>query len=554
MKFVIIALCSLSAVFVAAYPGEDFRHPTIHFSHSAVANNGGAAWHDIAGAFTHNGIHHVFMGQGWNHGTSTDLVHWQEAPHGPNAIVEDYHGMSSNTDPCSGYVVRDDDGIVCAGFRQCGSESGINELPNDWDVPMEIRCAQDQENLTDWSEDPSSENFDYIFPLSFWRAVPYDPARPWYDDRSNMWYHLISLDGCNSTDTPRNTPDGRTCPSGGALYMWESPALRGENANWQPVGNVFADNTTVLKDYGFLSREFVTIDLLGTIEGDPDPDQQTLVFLNNVGGNGGGDGCCSGTTAYTILSQPDGPGTSFEYHEEGRQSMVDWGSFVFRDSRQNMLKWTNATDATDYLDGTARPGFRMARTLGSEESNQVTRPGRRVLLGWTGESPFDPNGAGSVLSLPRELSLADDYQLKQKFVDELAVLRKEERTGTQQYGLAAHEVIAVCPSTDCSLELFADASVSLVVSFDEDLGLVTLDGTTLGVDKVRAAPTPKSNDDYGYKIHAIVDHSIVEFIVNDLVAFTIYVNPDETNVGEVRVTGGSVTSYELADANVAGRR
>ncbi|GMI60365.1 hypothetical protein ScalyP_jg6725 [Parmales sp. scaly parma] len=547
----------------SAYPGEEFLHPTIHFSHSAVANGGG--WHDIAGAFTNKGKHHIFQGQGWNHAVSEDLVHWTEGGMGPKALNETYHGMQSTDTPCSGYVVRGDDDLVCAGFRQCGSNSGVDELPNDWDVPMEVRCAHDQENLTDFSEDPTDGLYDFIFPVSFWRGIPYDPARPWFDESTNMWYHLIAMDGCNSTDVPRNTPDGKVCPSGGALYMWSSPALRGAEADWQPLGNVFQDNTTVLKDYGFLSHEFVTIDFFGTMEGDPSPAKDTaFVFLNNVGGNGGGDGCCGGTTAYTILSQPGGPGTEFEYLEAGPgQQMVDWGSFKFRDTLENMKTW-KVTDPTEYLDGSSTRGFSMARTLGSEESNQVTKEGRRVLIGWTGNPPFFDDYAGSLQSLPRELSLADDYQLKQKFVDELQTLRGEEKKGKVSVGTSAVEVLATFPSScgeagaDCGLEVLADGDASLVLRLNyEDMGLITLDGTTLGNAELRAGPLPKElQGGGGWSVSVIVDHSIVEIIVNELTAFVLYVMPEESNAGEVRLWGGDgaegeFTTWELQNANVA---
>ena len=50
---------------------------------------------------------------------------------------------------------------------------------------------------------------------------------------------------------------------------------------------------------------------MGTLPGDPDPNKGTLIFLNNVGGNGGGEGCCSGTTSYFPLAQSS-PGAPFE--------------------------------------------------------------------------------------------------------------------------------------------------------------------------------------------------------------------------------------------------
>lgn len=167
------------------FPGPLYLQPNVHFAPPVVATRGG--WHDIAGAFTYNGLHHIFQGQGWNHAVSTDLVGWSVAPHGPNAVHETYMGMDSYSDPCSGFITqdKDGDGAVCAGFRQCGSSKGVNHSSADvhpWDVPLELRCASDA-NLTKWN-DASPE---YLFNVSFWRGIPYDPARPWKEADGN-WY------------------------------------------------------------------------------------------------------------------------------------------------------------------------------------------------------------------------------------------------------------------------------------------------------------------------------------------------------------------------------
>ena len=120
----LIAAHLLSVSLVVAFPGEAFLHPTIHFTPSYVSDKGG--WHDVAGAITHNGVHHIYQGTGWNHAQSVDLVHWKTGPHGPAAIHETYAGMDSTSDPCSGFITKDplDNGRVCAGFRQCGSHKG----------------------------------------------------------------------------------------------------------------------------------------------------------------------------------------------------------------------------------------------------------------------------------------------------------------------------------------------------------------------------------------------------------------------------------------------
>ena len=68
----------------------------------------------------------------------------------------------------------------------------------------------------------------------------------------------------------------------------------------------------------------------------------------------------------------------------------------------------------------------MARTLGSEEADQVTKPGRRVLIGWIGPAQNRVFSGGSAQSLPRDLSLDPELpsRLLQRFVPELQVLRR----------------------------------------------------------------------------------------------------------------------------------
>lgn len=162
------------------YPGPAYLAPKIHNSPSCLHKEG---WHDIAGALTVQGTHHVFQGcpadNGWHHAASTDLVHWEDRGLGPMAIRETHAGMDSDDSPCSGFVTVDDEGNVCAGFRQCGSTKGVDG-GKAWDVPLELRCAEDA-NLTNWSEPI------YLYDVFFYRALPYDPIRPW-KDADGMWW------------------------------------------------------------------------------------------------------------------------------------------------------------------------------------------------------------------------------------------------------------------------------------------------------------------------------------------------------------------------------
>ena len=121
------------------------------------------------------------------------------------------------------------------------------------------------------------------------------------------------MDGCNDTEF-----EEIPCVYGGALHEWRSPALRGPDANWTHAGKVFQSNATVLPG-GFVHKEFVTIDFIGF----PDVDPSLRIFFDNVGGNGGGDGCCDGTTSWRIVKASD----DSETLEELEIGMVDYGAF-----------------------------------------------------------------------------------------------------------------------------------------------------------------------------------------------------------------------------------
>lgn len=174
------------------YPGNAWSAPHIHHSPTCLHSNG---WHDVAGALTFKApgdaqdVHHIFQGcpnaelHGWSHARSVDLATWVDEGIHVLAKVETYEGMQSSNSPCSGFVTVDDEGTPCAGFRQCSSShgaTGLNPAAKGWDVPMELRCAKKGSNfstLTEWED-----SGEFILPFYFYRALPYDPVRPWKDD------------------------------------------------------------------------------------------------------------------------------------------------------------------------------------------------------------------------------------------------------------------------------------------------------------------------------------------------------------------------------------
>ena len=312
------------------YPGPTWAHPMVTNRAPCVQTPN---WHDVAGALVaDDGSWHVFQGSneclgvapGWSHAVSANGVDWTNLGIEPtlSAIAESY-GSSS---PCSGFMVRDDDGVPCAGFRECGGqEPGRNNTL----VPLELRCAVDADGaagLDNFSApiylclyprnppaarhrpltlpclNPASTATRTPFPCTvdfiFNRNLPYDPVRPWKDS-DGRWYAVISADACNST-----VP----CAGGGALYLFSSPRLRGAGADWKPVAEtpiMFASNWTVLVQNdpsAVESNEFVTSGYFGALPGDP-RGGATRCFTNNVFNAGFG-----GTTAFFCGTQaPGGP-------------------------------------------------------------------------------------------------------------------------------------------------------------------------------------------------------------------------------------------------------
>jgi len=228
----------------------------------------------------------------------------------------------------------------------------------------------------------------------------------------------------------------------------------------------------------------------------------------------------------------------------------------------------------DLLSGTASRGLSMARTLGSEEADQVSQPGRKVLIGWTGPAPGGMPQIGnsaSAQSLPRELSLAPDRSLLQRFVPELQKLRVSPplRTSsglTPSNGGLQAEVYATLPdecatttttADACGVSVLGDGAKATSISLMPWLGLVAVDATMQGNPTVRGGPLPPActlgtcGVTGGWRIHVMVDHSMIEVIVNNATAFVVYAVPASESATQVAVLGkgGSAEVWPLRSAN-----
>ena len=530
------------------WPGELWARPRIHYSPPCMRLGG---WHDIAGALTYKGAHHVFPGcdammGGWHHGVTEDLVHYREVPGAPRRVVETYAGMYSYMTPCSGFVTVDDDGVACAGFRQCGSDRGV-EGGQAWDVPMEIRCAKN-DNLNEWG-DPI-----YLFNVSYYRPVPYDPPRPWKDLDGN-WYMLLSLDACNGTT------DGVPCAEGAAVGIFKgTDRLHGKGARWERLGTFYKTNKTVIKE-GHQTRETTTAAFAGAFFGDP-YNYTTRVLFNNPGGNGGGEGCCDGNTDYTVgKAKNGGPFVPYEdVNYNGGLNMLDWGGFGLNLSKTDSI-------GVEALRGDIGRGFAMARPFGSDP-NQVTVPGRRVIVGWH----VNDNGANAV-SLTRELTLSDDLQLLQQFVPEYESLRipqtyartvagdgeprghlRSPVTGQQIEVVARFEAPGITAKTaPFGVRVLGCPNQFTEFKFWPEFGLFVVDATQQGNKAPRAGPLPLTDI---ITMHAIVDRNIIEVIVNNRTALTVSTFPGAEECGGVSLFGveengvrASMDVWQLEDAN-----
>jgi hypothetical protein len=442
--------------------------------------------------------------------------------------------MDSGDVPCSGFVTVDDVGTPCAGFRQCSSghgTTGLNPQAKKWDVPMELRCAKNAA-LTNWS-DPI-----WMYPVYYYRALPYDPVRPW-KDLDGKWYSSWSTDGCNATT--KTVP----CAAGGQLELLTSPKLHGKGADWVQLEPMFTTNTTCSGTKcspGAVTREFVTAGYFGGLVGDPDGGATRVVTQNNAGA--------------TFWVGKQGNGSKFEayWDKVGAVGHYDYGSLT------------------------------MARTLGADP-NQVATNGRRVLIGWIG------GFWGTVSqSLARDLSLSSDYELLQQFVPELKMLRlpgKERHTAATATTSAATMVPHSGNGGSLRTEIVASFSWS-GANPTAPFGVSILNGTAkLTVDcegadpqavggcMVCAAGHPSTAPHIPHEpnnvcgpllpigtktvhLHSIVDGQIVETIWNNRTAMVTYSDPPSETATSVKLMGitadiqADITTYDLDVANNAG--
>jgi len=340
-------------------------------------------------------------------------------------------------------------------------------------------------------------------------------VRPW-KDTDGKWYDAISTDGCNSTT--QKTP----CAAGGRLDLFTAPSFNGP---WTQLAPLFTTNMTKsgrVSSPGAITREFVTSGYFGGLPGDPANGTTRVVTQNNAG-----------PTFWVGTQSNGGPFDPF-WDKTGAVGHYDYGTLT------------------------------MARTLGSN-SNQVAVSGRRVLVGWIGGTPASQ-------SLARDLSLSQDYELLQQFVPELQVLRQPStyqvldtsdlrHLNVPAVGSMQLEVVASFtfnakspPTAPFGVEVLRaqDGSKATRLQVDCSQGLskcvVGVNATAQGYGQgyghghsgygpLLPVPDTSGDESITVRLHAIVDHTIVEAIFNNRTAMVVYSTPDAPTDTDIMLFG-----------------
>ena len=196
----------------------------------------------------------------------------------------------------------------------------------------------------------------------------------------------------------------------------------------------------------------------------------------------------------------------------------------------------------------------MTRTLGDFASaNQVSVSGRRVAIGSTsGMCGFNiSTPCTSMQSLPRDLSLrlhaVAQPVLLQAFVPELQTLRQNHSVHAAAAFGQQLELYVVFLAPNGAMLAKAPFGISVLrgsdgeettVGVDPARGLVCINGSLQGNPEPRCAPYKQSGEVANETaFHLIVDHSILELIVNNVSAITASVAPRSASAGGVAVYG-----------------
>jgi beta-fructofuranosidase len=182
------------------------------------------------------------------------------------------------------------------------------------------------------------------------------------------------------------------------------------------------------------------------------------------------------------------------------------------------------------------PGFYAPNTM-------LVPDGRRLVWGWVNGFPGG-RGWNGCLSLPRQLSLGRDGQLRQEPAPQLKKLRGESVV-RKSIHLQDSAATLTLPGSG-AVEIFLDVdrasatNISLEIKNENKGPGVTLNynGSELKVADVRVPLNPIA-DTRRLSLHLFIDHSVLEVIANETICVTKVIAPLEAAaLLEIRATGG----------------
>lgn len=182
---------------------------------------------------------------------------------------------------------------------------------------------------------------------------------------------------------------------------------------------------------------------------------------------------------------------------------------------------------------------------------QLDSQGRRILWGWVSERRSQEEmlkaGWSGMMSLPRVLHLDKEGTLKMEFLPEIVKLRQNSlNPEASQNGIlqsiprATGEVLCAADgNSDLKLRVSAENQTLMDLSYRASDHLWTVD----------AKPQPLPSDDV-QKVHALVDGSVIELILNERISYTkrfYYTGPEAPNISiHVAGPGARLDAWEVS--------
>jgi beta-fructofuranosidase len=196
--------------------------------------------------------------------------------------------------------------------------------------------------------------------------------------------------------------------------------------------------------------------------------------------------------------------------------------------------------------------------------------GRRISIGWLLEGRtqdvMEEAGWAGVMSVPRELSLGPDGDLRQRPVPELASLRLGHYQmqanvweGRQPVGIAGSALeldLTIDPrtATEITLELLASpqGEECTMVSYDPGRRMLTMDTRGASLDagaQGRLTEAPLTLESGALRLRVFVDRSVIEVFANDRICLTGRAYPTKADAtGVALVSSGGAAALQMLDA------